>query len=47
MPQYKYEVLVNGQVDYTCYSTSQLNMYKCILDFRGIDYEIVQTCLDY
>jgi hypothetical protein len=45
MPPYKFEIYVNGQLDYTCYSQGQLNMYTCILDFEGIDYEVVKTDL--
>ena len=45
MPPYKFEIFVNGQLDYTCCSRNQLNMYTCILDFQGIDYEVVITNL--
>lgn len=47
MPPYKFEIFINGQLNYTCYSQGQLNMYACILDFEGIDYEVVKTGLAY
>ena len=47
MSPYKFEIFVNGQLDYTCYSQGQLNMYTCILDFEGIDYEVVKIGLAY
>jgi len=47
MPPYKFEIYINGQLDYTCYSQFQLNMYTYALDFEGIDYEVVKTGLDY
>ena len=47
MPPYKFEIFVIGQLNYICYSQGQLNMYTCILDFEGIDYEVVKTGLAY
>ena len=47
MPPYKFEIYVNGQLDYTCCSRNQLNMYTCTLDFEGIDYEVVIINLAY
>jgi len=45
MPSYRYEFVVNGKVDYTCYTEGGVRMYQCILDFGGIDYEVIRTSI--
>ena len=45
MPTYKFEIFVNGKLDYTCYTQGQARMYECQLDFEGIDYKTVRTAL--
>ena len=45
MPTYKFEIFINGKLDYTCYTQGQARMYECQLDFEGINYETVRTAL--
>jgi len=45
MPAYKFEIFVNGKLDYTCYTQGQARMYERQLDFEGINYETVRTAL--
>jgi len=45
MPTYKYEFIVNGKIDYTCFSKGCVRMYEFNLDMQGINYEVVKTCL--
>ena len=45
MPTHKFEIFVNGKLDYTCYTRGQAIMYECQLDFEGIDYKTVRTAL--
>lgn len=44
MPTYKYEFIVNGKVDYTCFDMGSVRFYSFNLDMAGIDYEVVKTC---
>lgn len=45
MPSYKYEFIVNGKVDYTCYSKGSVDFYAFNLDMEGVDYEVNKTAL--
>lgn len=45
MPSYKYEFIINGEVDYTCYSQQQANFYAFNMDVEGLNYEIIKTKL--
>ena len=45
MPSTKYEFMINGELEYACYSSGQVNFYSFNLDMEGIDYEIVETDL--
>jgi hypothetical protein len=45
MPIYKYEFIVNGEIDYTCFSEGCVRMYEFNLDVQGVNYEVVRTCL--
>ena len=45
MPIYKYEFIVNGEIEYTCFSQGCVRMYEFNLDMYGVDYEVLRTCL--
>ncbi len=45
MPSIKYEFMINGKVDYTCYSSGQVKFYSFNLDMEGIDYEVIETVI--
>jgi hypothetical protein len=45
MPTFKYEFIVNGKVDYTCYTQTQSDFYQNCLEFDGVDYIILKTSL--
>lgn len=45
MPTYKHVFIVNGEIDYTCYSQGCVRFYKFNLDMQGIEYQVVRTSL--